>query len=72
MQRVTISFSDGEERELCHDGTGGVFENGFEVGLADDENDLGKGGTGQLYSWGPFTVLRVIDCRGACADCPAW
>lgn len=71
MQRVTISFPGGERRELCHDDTGGLFSGGFVCGLADDEADLASGGSGEVYSWGKFSVLLTVNCRGQCDDCPA-
>lgn len=71
MQRVSLAFDDGDRKELCHDGTGGLFDGGFVVGLADSEDDLASGGTGELYEWGSFTVAAVTDCQGQCDDCPA-
>lgn len=71
MQRLTLLFADGQRRELCHDGTGGVFDEKFPVGMADDPENIAAGGTGELYGWGAFTVVAARDCGGRCASCPA-
>lgn len=72
MQRVSLMFEDGERRELCHDGTGGLFDGGFHVGTAKDLSDIAAGGTGEVFEWGTFTVTAVTGCRERCgAWCPA-
>lgn len=71
MQKVMLLFADGQSRELCHDGTGGVFDGGFPVGVADDPDNIASGGSGELYSWGAFTVESATICRGQCDACPA-
>ena len=71
VQRVTLAFDDGQRRELCHDGTGGLYDGGYVVGLANAQDDLAAGGQGELYEWGAFAVTAVTNCRGQCDDCPA-
>lgn len=71
MQSITVEFFDGDRRVLCHDGTGGVFDGGYVVGLANDADDLASGGTGELYTWGPFRVVASATCGGNCDACGA-
>lgn len=71
VQKLTLMFADGQSRELCHDGTGGVFDGDFPVGVADDPDNIASGGGGELYSWGAFTVESATPCRGQCDACPA-
>lgn len=72
MQMVSLLFVDGQRKMLCHDDSGGLFDGGYVVGLANDETNLAAGGTGEVYSWGTFAIVKAVDCRGQCDGCPAW
>lgn len=75
MERIEVTYTDGDKRIFCMDRSGKVKSWGAS-GQAIDPADLAAGIKGEVGTWGAFRVDARQDCGGRgmrCRDCQgAW